>query len=125
MSGLQVMFLNDGRRAKLVAPFVLFDSQGRKHEVPVDFVTDFASVPRFFWRLIPPWGPYIGAAVVHDWLYATHAMTRQEADAVFLDLMKQLSVAAWKRSVMYAAVRAFGRGAWDSAQARQEANREG
>jgi hypothetical protein len=37
--------------------------------VPVGFVTDFASVPKLFWNLIPPTGWYGKAAVLHDYLY--------------------------------------------------------
>jgi hypothetical protein len=36
--------------------------------VPVGYRTDFASIPRFFWRILPPAGRYGKAAVVHDWL---------------------------------------------------------
>ena len=41
--------------------------------VPAGFATDFASVPRAFWRLLPPFGEYMLAAVVHDYLYAVGA----------------------------------------------------
>jgi hypothetical protein len=37
--------------------------------VPKGFETDFASVPRVFWTIIPPDGKYTKAAVVHDYLY--------------------------------------------------------
>lgn len=41
---------------------------GRLVEVPAGFVTDGASVPRAFWALLPVWGRYSRAAVVHDYL---------------------------------------------------------
>lgn len=37
--------------------------------VPAGFVTDFASIPRAFWVVLPPTGKYGKAAVVHDYLY--------------------------------------------------------
>lgn len=37
-------------------------------DVPIGYLTDGASVPRVFWSLIPPWGAYGQAAVLHDWL---------------------------------------------------------
>lgn len=75
--------------------------------VPRGFVTDFASVPRFFWRVLPPNGPYRVAAIVHDFLYTT-SCDRFLADAIFRDLMKRTGVVMWKRIVMYYAVRVFG-----------------
>ena len=38
-------------------------------QVPVGFVTDFASIPRLFWSLLRPDGLYAYAAIIHDYLY--------------------------------------------------------
>lgn len=114
---LIVEILPDGRQATLTKPLELSDARGNVHRVPEGFTTDFASVPRLLWRLVPPWGPYSPAAVVHDYLYRTGTGTRPAADAVFLSLMKRLGVPAWKRYAMYAAVRAFGFMAWRGARA--------
>ncbi|KKL66348.1 hypothetical protein LCGC14_2145860, partial [marine sediment metagenome] len=54
-------------------------------EVPQGFTTDFASVPRVVWWLIPPDGQYTQAAVVHDFLYFSQTTTRIEADRIFLE----------------------------------------
>src|SRR5947208_3256935 len=42
--------------------------------VPMGFVTDFASIPRFAWTLVgsPTGSGYALPAVVHDFLYWTH-----------------------------------------------------
>jgi hypothetical protein len=91
--------------------------------VPPDrFVTDFATIPRFFWLLLPPVGDgaharYGIAAVVHDWLYVCgkvegNQISKAFADKVFLACMTASGVASWKRKVMYLAVFLFGRGAW-------------
>lgn len=114
---LIVEILPDGRQATLKKPLELSDGRGNVYRVPEGFTTDFASVPRLLWRLVPPWGPYSPAAVVHDYLYRTNLGTRPAADAAFLSLMKRLGVPAWKRYAMYAAVRAFGRFAWQGAKA--------
>lgn len=112
---LQVEILPDGRRARLLQPFRvrLRELGERVIEVPQGFETDFASVPRFFWRVVPPWGRYSPAAVVHDYLYSTGKVSREEADRAFLTLMQRLGVPAWKRSIMYWAVRWFGGPAWE------------
>jgi len=80
--------------------------------VPAGFRTDFASVPRIFWRIVPPVGLYGKAAVIHDYLYATKSRTRAEADAIFLEAMEVLGVPKFQREVMYRAVRIGGGGGW-------------
>lgn len=84
-------------------------------KVPKGFITDFASVPKAFWSIIPPYGKYTKAAVVHDYLYKHHSVrfTRKEVDLIFLKAMEVLGVNPVKRGVMYNAVRWFGSGAWD------------
>ena len=87
--------------------------------MPAGFETDFASVPRLFWRVVPPWGRYSPAAVVHDYLYHTGKVSRIAADRVFLELMAALGVPLWKRQVMYWAVRLGGWLAWDTSRKRE------
>jgi hypothetical protein len=119
---LRVELLEDGLRARLIEPFrvQLRESGGRMIEVPRGFETDFASVPRFFWRVLPPWGRYSPAAVVHDYLYQSGTLERHEADRVFLTLMQRLGVSAWKRNVMYEAVRLFGGSAWNRCREKED-----
>jgi len=109
---LQVEVLPGGRCVRLINSFKVTLAVGRMITVPAGFETDFASVPRLFWRIIPPWGRYSSAAVVHDYLYATASVTRYEADRIFLDLMKRLGVPFWKRRLMYRAVRLGGWASW-------------
>lgn len=78
-------------------------------KVPVGFFTDFASVPKLLWNLMPPTGRYGKAAVVHDYLYRTVGIaTKNEADEIFLEAMKALGVSAVLRYAMYYGVRFFG-----------------
>lgn len=81
---------------------------GKDITVPVGFETDFASVPRAFWHLLPPTGKYGKASLVHDWLYTTKVADRLAADEVFRDAMAELGVPRLTRCVMFLAVRAFG-----------------
>ena len=92
---------------------------------PAGLVTDLASTPRLpfaYWfygdRARKP-------AVVHDHLYATRAVDRATADAVFAEAMDALGVAAWIRGPMWAAVRAFGWRAYRSADTRRAAMNPG
>lgn len=81
--------------------------------VPAGTVTDFASIPRFFWRILPPWDIHRRAAIVHDYLYSTQTQPKSVADKVFLEAMKALNVPAWKAQAMYRAVQCFGFAAWN------------
>lgn len=76
--------------------------------VPVGYVTDLASVPRILWPLLPPFGRYAHAAVMHDWLYTTHRTRRKSADAALKEVMIQDGVSRWQVWVIYTAVRLFG-----------------
>ncbi len=100
--------LPGGRSVRLIKDLIVRDDDGTTIRVPAGFVSDFASVPRFFWRVLPPWGRYSPAAVIHDHLYSTGKVSRADADRAFLTLMQRLGVPAWKRTVMYWAVRLFG-----------------
>ncbi|EBS8009877.1 DUF1353 domain-containing protein, partial [Salmonella enterica] len=76
-------------------------------------ITDLASVPRIFWTLLPPDGKYAKAAIIHDYLYDNALRTKKEADRIFLDGMTVLGVPKWKKTIMYWAVRWFGRGMYE------------
>lgn len=75
--------------------------------VPKGKVTDFASVPRILWGLIPPYGRYTEASVVHDYLYSI-GYNRKQADKIFYELMLKAEVNKFKAYTMFKAVRLFG-----------------
>ena len=88
--------------------------------VPTGFVTDFASVPKIFQSILPAWGKYGKAAVVHDYLYQAtgihHWLTRKMADDIFYGAMVASGTKPWKAKVMYWAVRLFGRYSWKTGE---------
>jgi hypothetical protein len=100
----------DGHEWEVREAFAYRTASGKVVLVPAGFQTDFASIPRFFWRILPPAGTYGKAAVIHDYLYRTSdaPFTRAEADGVFLEAMTDLGVGAVTRRTMWAAVRLFG-----------------
>jgi len=75
-------------------------------------MTDFASIPRILWPILPPWGRYGWAAVIHDDGYRHGKFDRKTCDLLFLHAMEELNVAKWKRYVMYKAVRRFGKSSY-------------
>jgi hypothetical protein len=79
-------------------------------EVKVGFVTDLASIPRILWAVLPPHGRYAKAAIVHDYMYVQAYKTNAFADQTFKEAMGVLGVGKAQRTLMYWAVRLFGRG---------------
>ena len=77
-------------------------------QVPAGFRTDFASIPRFFWRVFNPAGCWRRAALIHDYLYSVAAnCPRFLADAIFRHVMEQDGVGKVARWLIYCAVRLF------------------
>jgi len=81
-------------------------------DVPTGFTTDFASVPCLLWIILPKWGKYGNAAVIHDYLYYDQSTTRLRADNVFLEAMIVLKVPVWQKFCLYTGVRIAGWWAW-------------
>lgn len=72
---IDVTIHDDGKRFTLREPIIYPTADGTI-VVPIGFVTDFASIPRFLWSIYPPTGRYQRAAVLHDWLYVSHYANR-------------------------------------------------
>lgn len=70
-------------------------------DIPRGYLTDGASVPRILWAVIPPWGRYGAATIVHDILCEYLSLTvggqpckitREQADNILFEAMKVLDV---------------------------------
>lgn len=86
--------------------------QGREDqfEVPSGFVTDFASVPRAAIWLVPTYGAYTPAAILHDILCIkarqdNPEVSRRDADGLFRRCLRELGVPGPRRWLMWCAVR--------------------
>lgn len=98
-------------------------------DIPKNFVTDFASVPRVFWSLFPAEGKYAAAALVHDFLYWEQRPSppndprspRQIADQTFKRAMTLDGVNAPTRFSLFQAVDLFGEAAWEENRKRKAA----
>jgi hypothetical protein len=93
--------------------YFYFEEHGKRINVvvPKGFITDFASVPRILWSILPPTGRYTKAAVLHDYLYSNSSKletNRKQCDKMFLKGMEVLGVKRWVRNTIYRAVRIFG-----------------
>ena len=83
-------------------------------DVSIGFVTDFASLPRLLWWILPKWGKYGNAAVIHDYLYWKQSCSKKRADDIFYEAMKVLKVDRVTAWIFYKAVCWFGCFAWHS-----------
>lgn len=101
-------------KAILLEEYV-YEINGYLIRVPKSFITDGASVPHSLQWLYNPYGKYINAAVIHDYLYSTYNNTginRTLADKIFMHIMKETGVSANIRRKFYTAVRCFGETSW-------------
>ena len=87
---------------------VLVDGVLYEDTIEKDFFTDITTSPWWSWSLIPRFGKYSIASVVHDHLLKNKMFTRKIADKIFREMMIQLEVAPWRVWLMYRAVRIKG-----------------
>lgn len=88
--------------------------------VPPGFETDFHSVPRGLWNILPP-DDYPESAVAHDYLYARNGCSRKQADQVHAEVLRVLKAPEWKVKLMYAGLRVGGWVAWGRYRDQQKA----
>lgn len=115
--------MSNGHDWKLLSPFTYHIGTKFSREyikIPRGFITDFASIPRFFWFL-PDWATYNKGPIPHDFLYKYKKLngkpiTRKRADDIFLEAMlvdfrnhKCGKIVAY---IEYYAVRLFAWFAW-------------
>lgn len=102
----------------LVYPLAYESDRIGSFVVPAGFKTDFASIPRVLWNLLPPVGRYDAAAVLHDYLYQRPSgapkVTRSIADHVLLEAMDTLRVILPARVAIFAGVRLGGWLVWNN-----------
>ncbi|NQT31662.1 MAG: DUF1353 domain-containing protein [Deltaproteobacteria bacterium] len=96
------------------------EGSGNTIDVPIGFMTDFASIPRPLWVILPRWGKYGNAAVIHDYCYWEQSRSRLEADRIFREAMEVLQVPRWKVRAMYYSVRLGAGLAWSGNRRKKE-----
>lgn len=93
----------------------IYNINGYDIKVFKGFVTDGASVPHALQWLYNPFGKYIKAAIIHDYLYSKYNNTginRKLADKIFKFIMKETEVNKSTINKFYKAVRLFGEMSW-------------
>jgi len=96
---------------RIAEPFAFHSSALYDLEIPADFLTDFASVPRIFWPIIPlADGVYDPAAVVHDYAVRNRkrlGLSLMQCHGLFYEALTVRDTPTWKADAMFAAVVAF------------------
>ena len=87
---------------------VLIDEH--EYDVPQNFTTDLASIPRIVWPIYAPqYTGFVAPAILHDYLYSCHhGLTRQYADEVLYSALIVNGVSAFTASKFFLGVRLFG-----------------
>lgn len=95
-------------------------SNGDAIHIPEGFEWDFSSVPKFLWGILPPYGDFLIAALIHDYLYVSDYKRKENgdhtarliADKEMLIWSRQFNSEQWGRRignwVRYYGVRLFG-----------------
>lgn len=89
-------------------------SDKQRIPIPDKWKTDLASIPRLFWNILPPFGLYTGAAIVHDYLYTAQVFVKSYCDSIFLEAMEAEGVSRITRYTMYYGVKFGGHFAWNA-----------
>ena len=119
-SPLVITLMENGRCWKLVRAFTYrigSEYSNAPVRVPRGFITDFASIPKFLFWLLPWWAKFNKSSVLHDWFYKIKRNeNRKEADDIWYEAMgiefrnhKHGKKIAW---LEYRAVRLFSWSAW-------------
>jgi hypothetical protein len=96
---------------------LLVDGRGHSVTAPRRLITDLTSVPPVFRTFVGRVGPWLEAAILHDWLYVAWqvipgkeatAGDRAFADRVMLLAMEAARVGWLRRTAIYLALRLFG-----------------
>lgn len=117
---------SDGRHFELTRDFDYVARDGRRFRAPIGGKSDGCSTPPEIWNAmgvpwLPPFGKYWPAAFIHDgayqnWLLVVNAegicsaanLSKDQADALFLEIMEVLNVKLLERCAIYEGVHLCG-----------------
>lgn len=113
---------SDGRNVVMLDSVNYVDARGVEYVIPEGLVSDGASIPHSLWSLLPPFGAYWRAAVLHDAAYKNKltwhdgnpcGLTREQCDDLLKDAMGCCGVPSATMEAIYNSVRMFGQLAFD------------
>jgi Protein of unknown function (DUF1353) len=78
--------------------------------VPSGFVTDFASIPAVAQIFkFDKFGKHNLAALLHDYMYASHVVNFEVANAIFYAALRRAGISPWRAKLMALAVQFGGK----------------
>lgn len=121
---IKFLITDEPKCFEIVSPFTYYLDKldgDIRIDIPMGFLTDFASVPRPFRNIVSPFGLHGKAAIVHDYLceykqawhqiepniWIPYPVSRKEADEIFRKAMEILEVGKARRNVMFWGVRLY------------------
>ncbi|HYD00301.1 MAG TPA: DUF1353 domain-containing protein [Phycisphaerales bacterium] len=111
---------SDGHEIVLAAALTYTTKVGEYIEIPTGATSDGASIPRLLWRILPPFGKYWKAALLHDYLYRDTRRPKKECDLLLKEAAIACGVPAWKAQILYLGVALFGRLAFNNNRRKQK-----
>ena len=88
----------------MLAEPLKYEAKYETFDIPENFETDLASVPRPLVWLVPRYGRYTKCAILHDWLWRRTAVHKADANGIFRRAMREEGVSVVHRWMMWAAV---------------------
>lgn len=90
-------------------------------DIPNNYLSDGATIPKLLWPLLPPWGEYTQNVVLHDYLCdvmevkiklldgteSSRKITRREVDHIFFESCEVTKVTPWKLNIIKAGVNSY------------------
>lgn len=108
-----ILIFVDDNLWMLGSDFSYTDITDVTYTAPAGMLTDLASIPLPLWNILPPFGRYLGAAIIHDFLYQTQPVTKEKADHILAEAMDCAGVTHHIRQLIYDGVKFGGRSAWN------------
>ena len=104
----------EGKKWELYKPITYVLCDGHVITIPKGFKTDLSSIPKILWGLFPPFGNFLLAALVHDYLYVTkYKNDRGFCDREMLYISNALNSNKLDNYLRFYAVVLFGWVVWD------------
>ena len=108
----------DDRQLWEVYKAIPFRWRDKKYEVPVGTRSDLCSIPRVPILYLFLGGRYKTEGIVHDWLYQTGLMSKDEADRCLYVMIVEHSGRPFLGAIYYQGVKRFGWKAWNEHRSR-------
>ena len=97
--------------------------------VPAGFETDYASIPRPLWTILPPRGKYNRPAIIHDFLYhfapidptTLKRVNRGRADYIIREACENVGDRFTQRWLIYIGLKVGGWVAWKNYRDKEKA----